>query len=615
MTHTFLRVVFIVAAALIMSLHPTPASAAERPNVVLVITDDQGPGDLSCMGNPVVQTPNLDAFYGESIRLTNFHVSPTCAPTRSSLLSGHYAGYAGVWHTIGGRSLIREREWLLPQALTEAGYATGMFGKWHLGDSYPYRPHDRGFDTAIYHGAGGIGQMPDAWGNDYFDDLYHVNGELKRFEGYCTDVWFGEGIKYIQEHVKQSPNQPFFCYIALNAPHGPFNVPPKYKKKYEGKVDENQARFYGMIENVDENFGDLTQALDALNIADDTIVIFMTDNGSSMSMTGKGGFPKSGFNAGLRGHKGTHYDGGHRVPFFVRWTNGKLIDVGDINTLTHGIDVMPTLLDLCNVDVPESYGFHGKSLRPLLTNANPDWPARTLITESQRVPTPIKWRKSCVMTDRWRLLDGQTLYDINADRAQRNDIADQHPDVVQELRAAYEAWWPMVYSDAELPAPLPIGDPRSPGPLHLFSHDWRYSPEQGRVPWNQAMIREGLMHTGFWIVDVRTPGRYAVELRRWPKESGIAITGKPDPTNDVEWDKKGVQPGRENAYTGGRAIDIQSAVVAVGPRSATVEVKPDDQVVTVELDLPAGLTEFHANFITQDGERVGAYYATVRTIK
>lgn len=205
-----------------------------------------------------------------------FHVGPTCAPTRASLMTGHYANSTGVWHTIGGRSLLRKNEWTLASAYKENGYRTAIFGKWHLGDSYPYRPQDRGFETTIVHGGGGISQVPDYWGNDYFDDSYYVNGEPRKFEGYCTDVFFDQALQYIEANKEQ----PFFCYISTNAPHAPFNVEEKYFNLYKDQVPDTRARFYGMITNIDENFGRLREKLIELELEKNTIVIFMTDNGT-----------------------------------------------------------------------------------------------------------------------------------------------------------------------------------------------------------------------------------------------------------------------------------------------------------------------------------------------
>jgi len=348
-------------------------AAHATPNVVLVITDDQGYGDLSCHGNTELQTPNLDRLHGESVRFTDFHVAPTCSPTRAALMTGRHNNRTGVWHTIMGRSILPGGEVTVAEAFRDGGSRTGMFGKWHLGDNYPSRPQDQGFETTVNHGGGGVGQLPDYWGNDYFDDTYWRNGETESFDGYCTDVWFDEAMKFIES----DPDKPFFCYLSTNAPHGPYLVADEYKQPFlDAGIEDPRASFYGMIKNIDDNMGRLLERLDALDIADNTIVIFMTDNG-----TAAGFRDGKGFNAGMRGTKGSPYDGGHRVPFFVRWPGGNVGGGVDVDQLAAHIDVMPTLLDLCKVDAPSGVAFDGVSLAPLMDDGA-DWAERVLITEN-----------------------------------------------------------------------------------------------------------------------------------------------------------------------------------------------------------------------------------------
>ncbi|MFQ6097963.1 MAG: sulfatase-like hydrolase/transferase, partial [Armatimonadota bacterium] len=244
---------------------------AKRPNVVLVMTDDQGYGDLACLGNSVIETPNLDRLHGESVRLSNFHVDPTCSPTRASLMTGRYSSRTGVWHTIMGRSLLHKDEVTMADVFAASGYRTGIFGKWHLGDNYPFRPEDRGFQEVLVHGGGGVGQGPDYWGNDYFDDTYRHNGELEAFKGYCTDVFFENAVEFIEANK----GRPFFVYLPTNAPHGPYNVAEEYQKPYLAKgVEARQASFYGMITNIDDNMGRLMRRLRDLGLEKDTILIF-----------------------------------------------------------------------------------------------------------------------------------------------------------------------------------------------------------------------------------------------------------------------------------------------------------------------------------------------------
>ena len=308
------------------------------------MTDDQGYGDLGCNGNTVIQTPNIDRLRGQGLQLDNFHVDPTCAPTRAAWMTGRYSNRVGVWHTVQGRNLLRSREVTMADIFSDNGYATGIFGKWHLGDTYPFRPEDRGFQYTVYHGAGGVGQTPDYWGNDYFDDTYLVNGKLKRFEGFCTDNWFDEGIKFI----KANKDKPFFAYIVPNAPHGPFYCPEKYTKLYEGNPNVSRIEFYGMVTNLDDNMAKLMQVLDDEGLAENTILIYTTDNGTA------GGLYKGrGFTAGMRGQKNSQYDGGHRVPMIMRWPAGNVEAGKSVRTLVAHIDMLPTFIDLCDLKTPE----------------------------------------------------------------------------------------------------------------------------------------------------------------------------------------------------------------------------------------------------------------------
>ncbi len=572
----------------------------KRPNIVFVLTDDQGYGDLGCMGNPVVRTPNIDNFHNESIRLTNFHVGPTCAPTRASLLTGHYANSTGVWHTVGGRSLLRKNEWTLASALREYGYRTAIFGKWHLGDEYPYRPIDRGFEKAIVHGGGGIGQTPDYWGNDYFNDTYYVNGSLKKFTGYCTDVFFEEALKFINHNS----NSPFFCYISTNAPHSPYNVEKKYFMMYESKVSDERARFYGMITNIDENFGMLRKMLRKWNLDKNTILIFMTDNGTSCGVrVDSRGYAFDGYNAGLRGMKNSEYDGGHRVPFFLRWPGGKLDYGKDINELTAGIDFMPTLLDLCNIPGKEELVFHGKSIKPLLYG-NHAWDNRVIVTDSQRIAYPAKWRKSAVMTERWRLINGKELYDINEDREQRNNIADKYPGVVKKLRVEYERWWNKVSEKYNRQISVVPGN----NPVVLTSHDMRN--EECDTAWNQLLVRKGIRVSGYWEVEIEEDGEYRFELRRWPSSEERAISSG-IAGNDVDYDRVNIDKGVWGWYTGGNSLTIINANICIQGIKQTKPVKTQDTAAIFTLSLKKGETVLDAWF--DDGQKsiASAYYVNI----
>ncbi len=598
---------------------PTPRTAEienrkskiENPNVILVLTDDQGYGDLGCTGNPVLRTPNIDGFSQEAVRLTNYHVGPTCAPTRAGLLTGHYANSTGVWHTIGGRSLLRRNEWTLAQALRDGGYRTGIFGKWHLGDAYPYRPQDRGFEVTTVHGGGGISQTPDHWGNDYFDDTYRVNGEPRAFDGYCTDVFFREALRFIEENR----DRPFFCTITTNAPHSPYNVESRYSDLYRGQVPEERARFYGMITNIDENFGALRRRLRELGLEENTILIFMTDNGSSGGATlDRQGFVREGYNAGLRGMKGSPYDGGHRVPFFLRWPAGGQHAGRDVDKLTANVDFMPTILDLCGVSVPDGRTFHGQSVAPLLRGDSAGWEERALVTDSQRLTNPVKWRQSAVMTDRWRLVNGAELYDASADREQRHDIAGRHPDVVARLREEYEKWWEIVSAQFAEEIPLSLGAEPARETL-LTCHDWRN--DDCDCPWHQGHIRAGAAANGYWEVLVEQAGRYEFELRRWPREADHPLTAGVE-GDDVPWNHDEIAPPDWHLYTGGTALNLAHAhleLLSQQPIRRACPIGPNDRAATFALHFPQGPAHLRAWFSGEGGLEVGAYYVYVRRVE
>lgn len=559
----FFKAAGIGAAGFALAGKSLSAEGRERrPNVIIVITDDQGYGDLGCHGNPVLRTPNLDRLYRQSVRLTNFHVDPTCSPSRSSLMTGRYSSRTGVWHTIMGRSLLRRDEVTMADVFATSGYRTAIFGKWHLGDNYPFRPQDRGFQEVVVHGGGGVGQTPDYWGNDYFDDTYWHNGRPTAYRGYCTDVFFNEALRFIE----QNRGRPFFLYLSTNAPHGPYRVPEEYGQRYlELGVPARTARFYGMISNIDENMGRLMDKLVKLGLEENTILIFMTDNGTA-----------AGNRAGMRGNKGSEYEGGHRVPFFIRWPK-RLKGGRDISRLTAHIDVLPTLVELCGLERPSNVSFDGDSLVPLLTGKGM-WPDRTLFVHSQRIDHPRKWRKCAVMTERWRLINGRELYDMVADPGQKHNTAARHPDLVKKLRNAYERWWADISQRFDEYCEIIIGSDHE-NPARLTAHDW-HGP---KVPWDQSHVRDTSFYAnGFWAVEVARTGRYEIALRQQPVEADFPI-----------------QATRARLQIGN--IDVSKAV----PAGATG--------VTFDVELRAGKTRLQTWLIDEKkGKERGAYYVYVR---
>ena len=572
-----------------------------KPNVILVLTDDQGYGDLGCTGNPWIGTPNIDAFHGVSFRLIDFHVSPLCTPTRGALLTGHRPARNGAWATCWGRSILRKTEATMGDVFAANGYRTGMFGKWHLGDNYPYRPFDRGFQTVVAHKGGGVGQTPDFWGNNYFDDTYFHNGEPLDHEGYCTDVWFEEAIRFIEA----DPQAPFFAYIATNAPHSPYLVADRYKRPYEDDSDIPEPAFYGMITNIDENFGRLRRKLTELGIEENTILIFMTDNGSSGGCElDRGQFVTRGYNADMRGKKGSYYDGGHRVPFFIRWPAGGLDRGRDIGEMALHVDLLPTFIDLCGLVPPEEGTFDGMSLGPILRGECERLGEDRIhfVQYRQNTDPPEKWTNA-VMTRRWRLVHGQELYDIQADPGQRQDVAAQYPEVVVRLREAHEGWWEEIGPGLEEYCPITLGSDAE-NPTRLSAMD-----VMGDVAWHQTHIVQAQKSTGQWTVDVEKAGKYRFSLRRWPEELDLPV-------------EAGVSPeeARQHIYAPDTGVCNTISPTHIRFRIFDhEEIFPLEQgakEVTLHLTLTqTGITRLDAWFIGDNGDARGAYYVYVERLQ
>lgn len=511
------RLLFAIIAALAIL---TDLRAADPPpNVLLVITDDQGFGDLGCHGNPVIRTPNLDAFAKQSVWLKNFYVCPVCSPTRSSLMTGLYNYRTGVVDTYLGRSMMRPDVKTLSEYLAAAGYRTGLFGKWHLGDNYPLWPEDRGFQQTLWSQGGGLAQPADPPGQDpktaYFNPTLKKNGKEVKTTGYCTDVFTDAALEFI----KFESNKPFFAYVAYNAPHNPFQVPEKFAAPYR-KLDltaagfpkfgqpwatpklntEDIANAYGMIENIDGNFARLLKALDEKQLADNTIVVFLTDNGP-------GGVR---WNAGLRNRKGTVYEGGIRVPCYVRWPGkvqpGRAIDL----PLAH-IDMAPTLLAACGV--ASDAAFDGRSFLRMLTGGPGNWPGRTLFFQWHRGDAPEKYRAFAARGPRYKLVQATgvpekakwqpkyELFDLKNDPFEQRNLAAEKPEEVGRLKREYEAWFADVTKKGFDSPRIVIGSEKE-NPVRLSRQDWR-GPQAGWAPGS----------IGHWDVKIERGGKYEVTVR------------------------------------------------------------------------------------------------------
>ena len=567
------------------------AAAEQKPNVILVMTDDQGYGDLGCHGNPHLKTPHLDKLHSESVRFTDFHVSPFCTPTRAALITGNHAGYTGAFRTSSGRTMMHRDEKTIANLFADAGYATGMVGKWHLGDNAPHRPQDRGFQDVVWHRCGGIGQASDYWGNDYFDDTYERNGKFEKFEGYCTDVWFREGMRFIEKNK----TKPFFLYLALNAPHGPYRVPEKWAEPYKGNRDVPNSNFNGMIANIDHNMGLLRVKLSELGLTKNTILIFMTDNGTSSGFEldrkdpnygPLDSLPVRGYNAGMRGRKSSVYDGGHRVPFFIYWPNGKLTGGKDIDTLAAHIDVLPTLADLCSIKVAKNYRPDGISLKPLLNGDTTGWKRDHLVEQYIGGPygdkMPPKPREfSVVMTERWRLVHSgeERLFDIEADPTQSKNVAAQHPEVVSKLRALYGPFWKQV-SPRLTAVSIDLGN-ATDNPTVLCSQDWRMT--SGNPPWNFNSIKKLPRVTGPWMVEVKKSGKYRITLRQLPKEAD-------------------------------KTVIAERAEIEIAGKTLRLDVQAGSKGVVFETELPAGPTKLVTRLFDKKGKAGGAYFTEVELL-
>lgn len=569
------------------------AETSDRPNIVLILTDDQGYGDLSCHGNPTLSTPNLDALYEESVRLTDFHVAPFCTPTRAALMTGRYPARTGAYRTSSGRTSLHEREKTLGDLFTVNGYATGIFGKWHLGDCAPSRPMDCGFERSVWHRCGGLTQISDYWGNDYFDDTYLVGDTWTKFDGYCTDVWFDESMKFISSVITDAGgNKPFFVYLPTNAPHGPYLVADKWKQPFLDRgLPTKQAAFKGMIANFDWNLGRLLTFLEDEKLADKTMLIFMTDNGSSGGLYGEGGrikgWPKDPReNAGMRGGKSSAYDGGHRVPCFIRWPEGQLGSPRDIDNLTAHFDLTPTLVDLCGLDRPENWpALDGQSLAGLLRGDQANWEPRVLHSQMHGGNGYVKpgdpWEVGVAMTKRWRLVEGTELYDIKEDPAQRKNVAEDFPEVFKDLHDKHIDWHQSLLPSM-VPTRIVVGSDVE-NPTDLTSQEWVMP--KGSPPWSRAHVMRRSINNGPWHLKVASAGRYRITLSRWP------------------------------LYTHQPIDSVHAKVQIAGQEQETDIPNSSDDSVSFDLELPVGETELQTWLTLANGKTHGAYFASIEKLR
>jgi arylsulfatase A-like enzyme len=479
-------------------------SAFRKPNIILVLTDDQGYGDLGIHGNPSIKIPHIDAFAKESVEFTNFYANPMCTPTRASLLTGRYYYRTGVTDTYLGRAMMRSNEVTIAEMLRECGFKTAIFGKWHLGDNYPMRPVDQGFDESLVFRGGGIGQPADPPGNNYFNPVLEHNGKAERTQGYCMDVFTDAAIDFIEKNK----DCPFFVYLPTNTPHSPLEVNDSYADPYRKMgLTEKTSQVYGMMTNIDDNFGRLLAKLKNLGLAENTIVIFMSDNGPCPSS-----IDKDRFMGGLRGQKATVYENGIRVPFLIRWP-GSFKAGQTIDRIASVIDVMPTLRNACRLNLPQADVIDGTDLTPLLNGTCKSWPDRTLYFQWHRGDLPELNRCFAVRNQRYKLVQAQgwtgegdesqfkfELFDMSVDPGETNDLADQYPKIVTEMKRNYIQWFKDVTRGCGDFPDIYIGTSHE-NPTILTRQDWR-----GAEGWDDTDV-------GYWKIRVMTAGIYSFNVR------------------------------------------------------------------------------------------------------
>src|SRR5574340_165603 len=563
------------------ALSPLALAPAARPNVIIILTDDQGYGDLSAHGHPEIRTPNIDRLHGESVRFTDFHSSPMCTPTRAQLMTGRDSLYSGAMNVSSGRTPLRTDIPTMPEAFRAGGYRTGIFGKWHLGDTYPYRPEDRGFEEAVWYASSHIGAVPDAWNNDYFNDRYRHNGHLQQYSGYSGDVFVEESMRWIRR-----ANGSFLAYIPLNVAHGPLFVPARFLEPYR-HLPERIARYSAMVANIDYNVGRIEAMLHETGLRQNTILIYMSDNGAT-----KGTLR---FTAGMKGTKTELYEGGHRVPCFVRWPAG-VRGGRDVSDLAEMQDMFPTLTDLCGLKRPARFQPDGVSLAPVLTGKAKQLPDRMAVVQFSRMNDSFPRKNdAAVMWNKWRLIGGKELYNIADDPGQGKNVFAGHPDVVAKMQRHYDRWWSGVEPALGRFQPVVVGSDRE-NPVLASACEWAdVFLDQG------AQIRRGERKNGAWHVQIATAGAYRIALRRWPRECDAAISAG-IPAHKAE----------DGEYPAGVALPIARARLKIGAFDRTIGVQADDREAVFSMTLPAGRTGMQSWFLDAGGQPLlGAYYVYV----
>lgn len=595
-------------------------NTSEKPNVIILVSDDQGYGDLSCHGNPYLQTPHLDQLYEESIRFTDFHTSSICTPTRAQLLTGIDAVRTGAYNFGFGKSIIfdsipddsgnKRRIFLMSEYFRENGYLTGHFGKWHLGDFYPYRSVDRGFDSTLTFPSASVWQSSNYWNNDGFDDYYYRNGKLERTRGYNNDLWFDETMDFIL-NAKQA-GKPFFVYLPTGSMHTPLFVPEEYNLPYKDHP-ELVEQFFGMIANFDENYGRLDKFLEDNGVKENTILVYMSDNG--------GTFGVELYNAGMQGKKGRIWDGGHRVPCFIRWPEGLPAAGKDIDEMVVAQDILPTLIGLCRLSVPWDQEFDGLNIAPLISGDEQDMSRRMSVVQFSTMRRGLN--EYGVLWNKWRLLQRNRLYNVENDPGQKHNVASQYPEIAMKMQAYYDDWLVSVQPSLQKQTEIDIGYPGFTG-VELTCFDWLDLEGKGN-PSQQYDIRQGMSMHGFWNINFNTGGKYLFTARRWPAEADAAISaGLPHYVSEYarQAGNTEIPPLNEHhnwsdlstggIYPVGKALAIKKAKLSINGESWFSDVDEDDRSILFEADIDPGNKKVQVDFLDEKGEVLcGAYYLSI----
>lgn len=610
-----------------------PGAHAQKTNVVVIMPDDLSYSDFSYYnhGENAPRTPNIDRLVGESVRFTDFHVAPTCSPSRSQLMTGRYDDEVGVWHTVMGRYFLPSNEVTMADVFKVNGYRTAIFGKWHLGENYPFRPQDHGFEEVVMIKGGGIDQQPSSWGSRntipsiIYDHeqpvmLTEANGripggkeELGIPGAFLTNFFTTKAIDYMK--TRQESKEPFFMYLAYNVAHIPNDIPPGAR--------EDASPHTATIENMDENVGRLLKFLDTLGLRDNTLLVFILgDNGMANFM--------------YRGGKATSYEAGHRVPCIVCWPAGGYAGTAatsrDIQGMVSEMDLLPTFMDVLKLhDVANRSAqvpIAGHSVKTLLDsdpkNDDPILGTRVLVVDNQRMDDLVKYKEACVMQDeldasgriahKWRLMRTSSvtpweLYDVQSDMLQKTNLLTNLAighigEIVQPLQSAYENWWRKINAKSAEYVRSVAGSPEAPVTC-LYGHDWHMAV--GLPPWNQTMVAAGLKANGFNAVTFAKAGDYTFDLRRWPMD----IAGETTVTSTLQTP---IRITESNALTYGKALPVRSARIRIWNGDKTYfderkDVDPKSEGAVFTLHLTSAPAMVQTWFFDGSGKELcGAYY-------